>query len=208
MHEMNVLGRIITFLNPGQIPAIAMDQPLFAVGKLNPWNFPEKYGEDKYVIMLGGLHIEMAAFKTLGDWFDGSGWTSVLVQSGVASTGVAESFLKVSHLMRTRHAHQVTAASLHVLKKEAYQLYTQVTEDDPPMDFQLWCADMRQKSPQFEFWSKILDFELLILLFIHSLREGNFELYVETLSQLAKCFFALDHTTVGGGQCIAETWLC
>ena len=35
--------------------------------------------------MLGGLHIKMAAFKLLGDWLDGSGWTSALVAAEVAT---------------------------------------------------------------------------------------------------------------------------
>ena len=70
--------------------------------------------------MLGGLHIEMAAFKVLGNWLDGSGWTSVIVDAGVTSTGVADSFIKASHLTRTRRTHQMTAASLYILQQRAY----------------------------------------------------------------------------------------
>lgn len=36
--------------------------------------------------------------------------------------------------------------------------------------------------------------ELLLLVYIRSLREGNFQLYVETLTQLLPWMFALDHT--------------
>ena len=42
-------------------------------------------------------------------------WTSTLVQVDIAGTGTADSFIKASHMMKTRHAHQVTAASLGVL---------------------------------------------------------------------------------------------
>ena len=72
------------------------------------------FGEDQFVVMLGGLHIEMASFKALGNWLDGSGWADVLVQAGVAKSGTADSFLKASHITRTRHAHQVTAATLFI----------------------------------------------------------------------------------------------
>ena len=51
--------------------------------------------------MLGGLHIEMAALKALGHWLDGSGWTSAVVQSNLASAGTAESFLKAFHMRRS-----------------------------------------------------------------------------------------------------------
>lgn len=53
-HGMNVLKQAITFLNPSQIPVIALDQPLFALAKMVQWKWPETHGEDKYVVMFGG----------------------------------------------------------------------------------------------------------------------------------------------------------
>ena len=38
-----------------------------------------------------------------------------------------------------------------------------------------------------------MELELLMLQFIKSLCEGNFNLYVDSLNQLAPWFFALDH---------------
>jgi len=67
------------------------------------WKGPESYGEQKYVVMFGGLHLEMALWNTLGDFLGSSGWTTALVEAEVASSGVAESFLKASHLTRTRY---------------------------------------------------------------------------------------------------------
>ena len=55
--------------------------------------------------MLGGLHIEMAAFKALEGWLGGCGWTDGLVEAGIAKIGMADSFLKASHITRTKHAH-------------------------------------------------------------------------------------------------------
>lgn len=52
--------------------------------------------------MLGGLHVEMALWSTLGDLLDKSGWTAILSEAEVASSGVADSFLKATHLTRTR----------------------------------------------------------------------------------------------------------
>lgn len=48
--------------------------------------------------MFGGLYTEMALWNTLGDLLESSGWTTALVEARVASSGTAESFLKVSHL--------------------------------------------------------------------------------------------------------------
>ena len=115
-HGVNVLRWATEYLNPGQIPVMTFDTPLFALAKFIQWKWPDTHGEDKFVTMLGGLHIEMAMWKTYGDYLDGSGWTNALVQAGIASSGTADSFLKVSHLTRTRHAHQVTALALAKLQ--------------------------------------------------------------------------------------------
>ena len=85
------------------------------------WKWPEKYGEDKMVVMFGGVHIEMAALKTLDDWLRGSGWVQALVQAEIATPGKADSFLRAAHGTRTRRAHQITATALHILQHPAYE---------------------------------------------------------------------------------------
>jgi hypothetical protein len=102
-HGMDVIKQTITFLNPGQVPVLVMDQPLFAIAKLIQWKWPDIYGEKMYVIMFGGLHLEMALWCTMGDLLEGSGWTTVLTEAEVASSGIAQAFLKASHLTRTRY---------------------------------------------------------------------------------------------------------
>ena len=69
---------------------------------------------------MGGLHIEMASLKMVGKWFTSCGWSEIMYSAGVATQGIAESFLTATHVTRTRRTHQVTAASLHILKKKAY----------------------------------------------------------------------------------------
>ena len=46
------------------------------------------------MVMFGGLHIEMAALKAIGNLLDGSGWGSALVQAGVATPRTADSFCR------------------------------------------------------------------------------------------------------------------
>ena len=87
------------------------------------WTWPDEYGEDKYVVMFGGLHIEMAILKTLGDWLRGSGWVQALVQADLASPGIADSFLQATHVARTRRSHQITVVVLYILKHRAYDHY-------------------------------------------------------------------------------------
>ena len=97
-HAMDVVQNAVGHLNPKQTPVLAVDQPLFALAKQIQWKWPQKYGEDKLVVMFGGLHIEMAALKMLGNWLEGSGWVQALTQADVATSGIAESFLKAAHV--------------------------------------------------------------------------------------------------------------
>ena len=189
-HGMNVLRLATEYLNPGQVPVITFDAPLYALAKFIQWNWPDTHGEEKFIPMFGGLHIEMAMWKTYGDYLEGSGWTNALTEAGIASSGTSDSFLKASHLTRTRHAHQVTALVLAKLQEDAF-LITEGEHSDEAKE--AWRQQMVQKSPTFHYWDTVLDMELLGLIFIRAHREGNFKLYVESLKELVPWFFALNH---------------
>ena len=40
-HSMNVVKDAVEILNPGKVPIVAVDQPLYAVAKQIQWNWPE-----------------------------------------------------------------------------------------------------------------------------------------------------------------------
>ena len=79
--------------------------------------------------------------QVLGDWLEDSGWKSAPVQANIASTGTANSLIKVSHVTKTRHAHQITAAALYTLLHRAYTQYTSEasTANTPVLLFERWC---------------------------------------------------------------------
>jgi hypothetical protein len=87
---MDRIKDTVTFVNPGHVPVMAADQPIYAVAKQIQWQCPDRYGEDKFVIMFGGLHIELAAPRSIGTFLKDSGWTGALVEAGVAPPGTAE----------------------------------------------------------------------------------------------------------------------
>lgn len=92
-HCMDVIKNAVEHINAGQVPVIAFDQPLFAIAKQIQCKWPKKYGEDKFGVMFGGLHIEMAILKTIGDWLKGSGWTQALLQAEISTPRTVDSFL-------------------------------------------------------------------------------------------------------------------
>ncbi|XP_041473700.1 uncharacterized protein LOC121422610 [Lytechinus variegatus] len=126
----------------------------------------------------------------LGDWLEDSGWKNALTQANIANYA---SFIWASHVTKT----------LHTLLQQAYT--SDCTEDDGsnsqpawPDDegFHMWCKRRAQSSVHFDYWLKTLSLEILLLVYIRSLREGNFDLYVQSLTQLMPWIFALhvDHT--------------
>ena len=72
-HAMDVVGKAVQHLNIEQRPVMTFDHPFYAFDKQIQWKWPEMYGQDKFVVMFGVLHIEMAALRTMGDWLQGSG---------------------------------------------------------------------------------------------------------------------------------------
>ena len=58
-HGMNIVKQATEHVNPGQVPVLTVDQPLYAIAKKIQWTWPIIYGEDKCVVMMGGLHIHL-----------------------------------------------------------------------------------------------------------------------------------------------------
>ena len=163
-HAITVITAAMKHLNPSQIPVITVDQPLFALAKQIQWSVGGSFDEDHAVFLLGGLHIEMAAFKALGRWVDGSGWTEALVNASVTTSGVANSFITASHITRTRRAHQLTAASLYILMRKAYADYFESYESNgKAQTLNEWKEEKLKKCPQFLYWATVVDLELLCL---------------------------------------------
>ena len=188
-HSLDVIKKVVDLTNKGQTPVVAVDQPLFAIAKKIQWKWPQIYEEDKFV-MFGGLHIELAALTVLGDLLKDSRWTSALVQAGVATAGTADAFLKAAHISCTWRARQITASALHQSIKEAYLEYvTSMEAGIEPSSLKDWCKQNSQ--PMFKFWFTVLQLQLYVLIFVHSIRTGNFNLYVQSLTRLVPLFFSL-----------------
>ena len=149
---MDIIKLSANHLNPGQVPVIALDQPLFAIAKEIQWNWSDLYGEKKFVAMFSGLHIEMAFFKVIEGLLEGSGWTTALVDANVATPGTAVCFIKASSVTCSRRVHQVTASSLFILLPTTYTKCKDVVANkDDIMSFESWCARQVSATPQSQY---------------------------------------------------------
>ena len=76
----------------------------------------------------------------------------------------------------------------------AYKSYQESASADNCLDFQSWITLNRNTIPQFQYWSMVLELELLVMQFVHSLRTADFDTYVQCIGQLTPWFFTFDHT--------------
>ena len=76
LHVMDKIRDAVKLLNHGQVPVITADQPIYAIVKQILWQWPEDYGENQFLIMFRGLHIEMTVaftrFSSSKTWMDRS----------------------------------------------------------------------------------------------------------------------------------------
>ena len=63
---MTVIQQVVHKVNPGQIPVIIADQLVYVLLKQIQWKFSNDFGVDALIIMMGGLHIEIAMLHVLG----------------------------------------------------------------------------------------------------------------------------------------------
>ena len=60
---MDLVNAVVQYFNLDQVPVPAADQPLYAMAKQIQWTWTSTHGEDSFVKMFGGLHIEMSVLK-------------------------------------------------------------------------------------------------------------------------------------------------
>ena len=107
-------------------------QPLFTTAKQIQWTWTACHSEDQFIVMFGGLHIDMAAFKTIDNLLDSSGWTGALVQAKWCYTWYSQFIsLRQSCDTRTRRAHQITASRLHRLLQKAHLAHCSSQGEEP-----------------------------------------------------------------------------
>ena len=88
-------------------------------------------------------------------------------------------------MTRIRRSYQVTASSLYLLLQKAYTKYsTDLVEGDDLMPLEDWCTKRAASCPHFHFWSIILQLETKVTIFVRAIREADFLLYIDVLTEI------------------------
>ena len=185
-HVMSLNKKMTNFLNPSQTPVDTGDQPVYALTKTIQWLYPHNFGQGMYMSILGGLHIEQSVLVMHGELIKGSGLNNVLDINDLSIIGTSAA-VDVNDIKRARYCLQVAACAIYRKLKDAH------SQSNSELSVLKW-LDMRSTESEMCFyWKLILDFQVLALVLIRSIREGNFQVYVESLVSISKWYFALDH---------------
>ena len=161
-HSMDVVKSPVERLNTGQTPVLTFNQPLYALQIQCKW--AKFYGENLFVVMLGGLHYEVAALKTICDWLQGSEWTQALVQANITTVGKADSLSRATQVVPTKRHIKLLLFSLYICNMTNTILLVHKKWDF----FEVWYLMRKQCCPQFHYWKTVMQVEVCFsLMFFH-----------------------------------------
>ena len=86
-HCMSIIKKTIHFINESQIPVDASDQPVYGLSKEVQLRYPSTFGHDKYISLLGDIHMEHSILLMHGELIKGSGLDSILLHSKLSTEG-------------------------------------------------------------------------------------------------------------------------
>ena len=136
--------------------------------------YPETLRSGKYLSILGGLHIGQSALVMHGEIIKGSGLEKILSSNDLSIIGTS-AIVDVNDIKRARYCLQVAACTVFRKLKDAF---VQSNSLLPILD---WLQHRSKESEMCFYWKLILDFQVLVLVFIRSIRKGNFQVYIESL---------------------------
>ena len=160
-HCMNLLKKTISFINQDQIPVDVSDQHVFALSKEIQLRHPSVFGSGKYVCLLGDLHIEQSLLGMHGDIIKGSGLETIMASSNLSTIGVS-TIVDVNDIKRSRYCLQVAVVAIYKRLKVAH-----LHSNSQLSPFE-WLHKMSKTSQMCFDWRLILNFQILILLFVRA----------------------------------------
>ena len=183
---MNIISNTINTLNPGQIPVDTAHQSFISLTKELIIQFPDKLGPDKHLCLFGSFHIEKSLLIICGQVIKVSGLNEIMCTWGL-SIVEADSLVTVEDIKRARYGLQVGACVIYSKLKKAHM--------DSGSDelILLWLANKSKINKMCFYWKLILELMIDFFVFMRSLREGKYPLYIASLRKPIRWYFALDH---------------
>ena len=173
-------------MTKGQTPVDTCDQPLFALSIESAYRNPILFSD--YGVLFGALYIEQSFLGINADVINGSGLLEIPNHLNFTTIGLSGLTVKadVSSIKRARYSMQVTSCVLYSKLTEAAQATGSTKSPYERL------SDQAKVSESCFYWKMILDFQMKFHMFIRSIREEHFDLYIESLRALIIWCFIMD----------------
>ena len=110
----------------------------------------------------------------------------ILGDSSIDTIGLQTASVDVNHIHKARYSVQLSIVAMYACLKEAH------AQSQTELSLFSWADEIAKTNIMFKYWYLILQFQTDYLVFIRSLRKGNFKLFLNVLQSLVKCFFIFD----------------
>ena len=117
----------------------------------------------------------------------GTGLDGFLGDTSIDTAGLQTATVDVNHIHKARYSVQLSIVSIYTCLKKARKASNSV------LPLFSWAQERSSSSRMFKYWMLIMKFQINYLVFIRSMREDNFKLFVKILMLLIKWFFIFDH---------------
>ena len=115
----------------------------------------------------------------------GTGLDQILSDKSIDAAGLQTATVNVNHIQKARYSVQLSVVSIYTCLKGAHKSSNSVL---PLFSRAEGCYS---SSCMYKYWMLIMKFQIIV--FIRSMREGNFKLFVKILISLVKWVFIFDY---------------
>ena len=140
----------------------------------------------QYFPIFGRLHIEQSLLVIHEQLVKGSGLVQILTENKFSMIGLS-AVVDVNTIKRARYKLQITLCALFIKLREV----ASVSETDlSPYN---WLTQKSKNNSSFLYWKYVIDLEIKVLLYVLSIRAGNFKLHVEVPYKLLSWYLIHDN---------------
>ena len=137
---------------------------MYTISKELQIRYPSEFGPEKYICALGDLHIEHTSLLVIGDFIKGSDLDTLLLHSKLSTDGTL-ALVDVNDIKSYRYCLHVSVVVIYTLLKKAH------VENGSALLVLDWFDKAAKHSQMCFYWEMILNFEVLLLIYMRSIRE-------------------------------------
>ena len=199
---------------------LTVDQALFPLLMELKWVIPEY--KDTLIPRLGGLHTSMNFLKAIGQHIQGSGISTVWVESGIVGTRTEERVLTGSDYNKAIRVHKITLQAMWQLllpqfldhldenskelrasldesvqannEEEFIKLLELLSSATLKKQMSSFIAAKTEGNPNFAYLWQYMEMVRILLLFVRAQREGIWKLHLHAFQMMLPFFHRYDHT--------------